>query len=398
MSWLLWVLAALFTTISVGLLLHPLLRRRKAEEDTPGTQDPAYDISIYRDQLAEIEQDKTRGVLTEAEAGAARLEVQRRLLAADRRRQDVSGRPKPARRRPVSAVAGVLVLLLVPLATVSLYLWLGQPATPSVPISSRGAEFARMAEMRDMTNQLRLRMAESPEDPRGWELLARAESELGDWEGAAQAYREAVARSPVASAELQSALGEAITAAAGGTVSPEAKAAFDQALLADPEDPRARYYQGLWLQQAGRVRDAIDIWMELAATTPRDAGWRPLLRQQIVSAAEQLGLPMAELKIPEGTAPSSDMPAAAAGVDDMSPEERQAFIRSMVEGLAARLEENPEDIDGWLRLVQARLVLGETEEALAALKRAEPLVQDLPQDDQRRMAVSEGLRLLGEGS
>ena len=141
----------------------------------------------------------------------------------------------------------------------SLYLWLGQPATPSVPISSRGAEFARMAEMRDMTNQLRLRMAESPEDPRGWELLARAESELGDWEGAAQAYREAVARSPVASAELQSALGEAITAAAGGTVSPEAKAAFDQALLADPEDPRARYYQGLWLQQAGRVRDVYTV-------------------------------------------------------------------------------------------------------------------------------------------
>ena len=181
-----------------------------------------------------------------------------------------------------------------------------------------------------------------------------------------------MSRSPSPSADLQSALGEAITAAGGGTVTPEAKTAFQRALEIDPQDPRARYYQGLWLQQAGQVREALDSWLELAASTPRDAGWRPLLRQQIVGAAEQLGLPIAELRIPEGTAPESDLPAAAAGVEDMSPEERQAFVRSMVEGLASRLEENPEDLDGWLRLVQARLVLGETEEALAALCRAEP--------------------------
>lgn len=399
MSWLLWALAAVLTTLSVGLLLHPLLRRRNRQEEAPEAQDAsAYDISIYRDQLAEIDQDQARGVLTEAEAGAARLEVQRRLLAADRRREQAVGRPKPLPRRRVSAAASLLILILVPLATVGLYLWLGQPETTSVPIASRGAEFERLAEMRAMTDQLRVRLADSPDDPRGWELLARAESELGDWQGAAEAYREALSRSPSPSADLQSALGEAITAAGGGTVTPEAKTAFQRALEIDPQDPRARYYQGLWLQQAGQVREALDSWLELAASTPRDAGWRPLLRQQIVGAAEQLGLPIAELRIPEGTAPESDLPAAAAGVEDMSPEERQAFVRSMVEGLASRLEENPEDLDGWLRLVQARLVLGETEEALAALRRAEPLVQDLPPDDQRRAAVEEGLRLLGEGS
>ena len=204
--------------------------------------------------------------------------------------------------------------------------------------------------------------------------------------------------SPTPGADLQSALGEAITAAGGGTVTPEAKAAFDQALAAEPQDPRANYYNGLWLRQSGRLREALDAWLELAATTPSDAGWRPLLRQQIASAAEQLGLSMAELQIPEGTQSRSDLPAAAAGVEDMSPEERQAFVRSMVEGLAARLKENPDDIDGWLRLVQARLVVGEMDQALEALREAEPLVQELPQDDQRRMAVEEGLRLLDEGS
>lgn len=395
MSWVLWILAALITTVSVGFLLHPLLRRRKratALEDTD-----AYDISIYRDQLAEIDKDQARGVLTVAEAGAARLEVQRRLLAADRRREEAGGRPLPPRNHRLTAAAGLSIVLLVPLGAVALYLWLGQPETPSMPLASRGAEFERVAEMREVTEQLRLRLTQQPDDPRGWELLGRATSELGDWENAAAAYREAVARAPAPSSDLQSALGEAITAAGGGTVTPEAKAAFEQALALDPEDPRARYYSGVWLQQSGRIREALDTWLELAETTPRDAGWRPLLRQQIIGAAEQLGLSVAELQIPQGTEPQATIPpAAAAGAEDMSAEEREAFIRSMVDGLALRLAEEPEDLDGWLRLVQARLVLGEIEEALAALRQATPLVQDLPAEDPRRQAVEEGLRLLSQ--
>jgi cytochrome c-type biogenesis protein CcmH len=82
---------------------------------------------------------------------------------------------------------------------------------------------------------------------------------------------------------------------------------------------------------------------------------------------------------------------------DMSPEERQAMIRGMVDGLAQRLEDEPEDIDGWLRLARAYAVLGERAEAIDALERAEPLVADLPADDPRRQAVEQGLQSLRGG-
>lgn len=403
MSWLFWAVAAVLTALSVGALLHPLLRRpaEAAKEAVPDDRE-AYDLYIYRDQLAEIDRDRARGVLNDREAEAARLEVQRRLLAADRRREgrDQANTADTApRRRTASRMAALAVVVLVPLGVLATYLSIGQPDLPSRPLSERSAEVEREREMHEMAADLQQRLAENPDDVRGWQLLGRARAEMGDWDAAAEAYQEAVARGGGDQAGLQSALGEALTAAAGGTVSPRAAAAFAAALEADPQEPRARYYTALALKQGGRVREALDLWLELAETTPRDAGWRPLLREQIVMAAEELGLPLAELSIPAGPEGSAGaMAEQEAAVEDMSPEEREAFIRSMVEGLATRLEQNPEDIDGWLRLVQARLVLGETDAALTALERAEPLVAELPEDDRRRQAVEEGLRLLGDGS
>lgn len=407
MTWLFWPLAALLTAACVGLLLRPLLRRAAA---APGTGEPGsdaetapperadYDIRVYSDQLREITRDRERGLLSATEAAAATLEVQRRLLAADRRRS-----PAPAARGPRrgARAAALAVTLLLPLGGLGLYLHLGAPDLPSLPLAERGAEFERVAEMRGLTEQLQRRLERDPEDARGWELLARSRAELGQWREAAEAYRQAVARGGAERAGLQSALGEAVTAAADGVVTPEARAAFDTALALDPGEPRARYYSALALQQAGRQREALDAWMALAADTPADAGWRPLLRQQIVGAAEALGLPITALRIPEGSAGTpgpGPSPEDLAAAEELSAEEREAYVRSMVEGLAARLEERPDDLDGWLRLVQARLVLGEPEAALAALRRAEPLVETLPEDDRRRRAVAEGLRLLGEGS
>ncbi|MDF2095574.1 c-type cytochrome biogenesis protein CcmI [Aquibaculum arenosum] len=403
MTWLFWAVAAVLTALSVGALLHPLLRRPAGAAGETAPEDrEAYDLHIYRDQLAEIDRDLARGVLTEREADAARLEVQRRLLAADRRR--VGGAVQAAgevtrRRSTASRMAALAVVVVVPLGALATYLSIGEPDLPSLPRAERSAEVEREGEMREMVADLQRRLAENPDDARGWQLLGRARAEMGDWEAAAEAYQEAVARGGAEEASLQSALGEALTAAAGGTVSPRAAAAFAAALEADPQEPRARYYTALALKQGGQVREALDLWLELAETTPRDAGWRPLLREQIVMAAEDLGLPLAELSIPAGPEPrGGPMAEQEAAVEDMSPEEREAFIRSMVEGLADRLEEDPDDIDGWLRLVQARLVLGETDAALAALERAEPLVAELPADDRRRQAVEEGLRLLGDGS
>jgi cytochrome c-type biogenesis protein CcmH len=87
-----------------------------------------------------------------------------------------------------------------------------------------------------------------------------------------------------------------------------------------------------------------------------------------------------------GLAPVSarDVVPGLAEIEDMTEEDRQAAIRSMVEGLAARLEAEPDDPEGWLRLAQARAVLGEPGAAREAYDRA---LEVLPPDDPRREAV-----------
>src|SRR6516225_6232913 len=72
----LWILAGLLSAGIVALLAIPFLRgRATAAGDHP-------DLAVYRDQLAELEREVGRGLLPETEAASARLEIQRRLLAA----------------------------------------------------------------------------------------------------------------------------------------------------------------------------------------------------------------------------------------------------------------------------------------------------------------------------
>ena len=68
----------------------------------------------------------------------------------------------------------------------------------------------------------------------------------------------------------------------------------------------------------------------------------------------------------EKIANSSAMPAG----------ERDAAIRSMVDGLAGRLESSPRDVEGWTRLMRSRVVLGEREVAAIAFRKALEIFKD----------------------
>jgi cytochrome c-type biogenesis protein CcmH len=139
--------------------------------------------------------------------------------------------------------------------------------------------------------------------------------------------------------------------------------------------------------QQGNLDEALADWVTLEAEAPADAPWRGAVAAQIEQAAAELGLDAAALPgrvalapPPEPAEPSldergpdeADMAAAA----DMTPEERDAFIRGMVANLAARLETTPDDLGGWLRLARAYGVLGETEKSQEAWARAAALAPD----------------------
>ena len=384
-----WIVAGALTALAVAGLLLPLLRRPRTE-----IARSAYDVAVYKDQLAEIDRDLARGEIGAEQAAAARTEIERRLLAVA---PGVEAPGDAGPQRP-SAQRGLAVVLAiaVPAAAAGIYLLLGVPGAPSRPFAERvttaDADTQGAPAMSQLAERLAERLAAAPDDRDGWILLARTYAELRRFDAAARTYGQAIEHG-FDEAEMHAAQGEALTAAAGGTVTPEARVAFAGALERGPNQSRARYYAGLAMAQDGAVREALDTWTTLLREAPAEAPWRAFVAEQVRRAASALGEappPEAAEVEPAETAPPmagtpgrADVEAAA----EMSEEERAAFIRSMVDRLAGRLEAQPDNLEGWLQLARAYDVLGETERAEEALARAETLTRDLPADAPERAAV-----------
>ena len=380
--------AALLTALAVVAVLIPLLRRHRRE---PSRAD--YDLTVYRDQLRELESDRARGLVSEEQIEAARTEIERRMLRAARAREAAQAAQAPG---PVDTgsrahrwrwAAAIVLGLCVPALAAGVYASLGSPGLPGRPFAETERPVeppAAAAAFSEPVERLAARLAANPDDLEGWLLLGRSYVVLQRYGEAADALRQAAALSG-GDPDVLGMLGEAIVWANDGVVVPEAAGIFRQVLDARPQDPAARFHMALARAQAGEVREAYDMWLALAADTPADALWRGDLEGLIRQAAEVLGVkpgsvpsepasaPRAPAVTEAPSGPTADDMAAAA---EMSPDERMDMIRSMVESLAERLEENPDDPEGWLRLARSYTVFGEPEKAIETLRRAVELAPD----------------------
>jgi cytochrome c-type biogenesis protein CcmH len=385
---LFWVFAALLTVGVLTLLLRPLLRPVAAEIDA-ATQSQR----VYADQIAEIERDTARGLLNSDQAKAAWSEIGRRLLA--------TGAAPTAVTQSASTTSPRLALgltLLLPAATLGLYLYLGQPGLPGQPLAQRQNAQAAPDHIVQAAASLAARLEQEPDNLEGWALLGGTYAAMSRHADAAEAYRRATVLRP-GDATLLGAYGEQLVLQAEGAVTPQAVSVFEAAVAADPGNARARYYLGAAREQAGDLQGAISAWVAILRDSPAGAPWVGPIQRRVTEAAESLGLdPATILPTPTAPAPAPSMAVAPSGAGSplgssgaaapllspeqmqamasMSPEERQQTIRSMVDGLSARLEESGGDVDGWLRLARARTVLGEKAAAEAALRRALTLDPD----------------------
>ena len=385
------------TTLAVALLLGPLILRGRAAQARD-----AYNLAVYRDQLAEIERDVERGVLSSDEAAAAKSEISRRILALA---------PAAASAAPGRAplVVATIAILALPFAAWTLYWDLGSPSLADQPFASRKAEDTRAAQnpnphvdMAEAVKKLTAHLEAHPDDLEGWLLLARSDLDLSRYADAVDAYRHAADLSGQ-KPEIVGDWGEAQVLAAGGTVTAEAKKAFETALADKESAPRSRYYLALAKLQAGDTKGALQDWVDLEADSPSDADWLPLLRQRIADAAKSAGIDPATLKTSSGaprrpppptpsTAPAAEAAPPAQGepgmpstaevnetakaTAGMSAQDRQAMIEGMVGKLAARLQQNPDDADGWTRLGRSYMVLNQPDRAVSAYDHAAKLRPD----------------------
>ena len=340
---MIWIVFAAMTAAVIAFLVLPVLRRR-AEDGSVDRN--AYDRAVFRDQLAELDRDLERGVIGPAEADAARNEISRRLIAAAERPQE--------QRAAVAPRLALLGVLLVPLVALPLYLKAGNPGLPGVPLAQRMAEAEAKGDYEALIVKVEQHLARNPDDLEGWKVLAPAYRRGFRLADAVEAHRNIVRLSPPDAPALAD-YAEAMVMAGQGIVSAEAHDLFGKALALDPKLPKARFFDALALKQEGKTEEAKAAFEAFLADTPGDAPWRPML--------------LAELQDMGARPPALDSDTMASA-QDMAPEDQQAMIRSMVDGLEERLAANPDDLEGWLRLIRSRAVLGEAGKAKAAYDKA----------------------------
>jgi cytochrome c-type biogenesis protein CcmH len=357
---MLWLVMALMTAAAIFSVLWPLARRKPLRAGS--------DVAVYRDQLDEIERDRASGLIAEREAEAARVEVARRLIAA----ADASAAAPAAGARFRRRAVALCALVLLPLGAAGLYLTLGSHGLPGQPQAARRGQPPEQRSIAELVGRVEAHLEANPEDGRGWEVLAPVYMRLGRFDDAVKARRN-VLRLLGANAEREADLGEALTGAANGIVTAEARQAFQRAVSLDAQDVRARYFLGLAAEQDGRPQEAAEAWRKLLAGAPADAAWLGLVRQSLARVDPDAA------KSPPG--PNLEDVEAAS---QLTPEQRVAMVRGMVDRLAERLKQDGSDVEGWLRLVRAYMVLGDKDKARAAGQDARRALASDP-DKLRRM-------------
>ncbi|MBR1275966.1 c-type cytochrome biogenesis protein CcmI [Bradyrhizobium sp. AUGA SZCCT0283] len=407
----LWLICTAMISAAAVLLSAPFIRRYERTRLAAAGQ-----IAVYRDQLREIETEAAQGLIDQAQAESAGLEIKRRIIAVNRA-EDTPDTWLAGSERKFALVA---VTSIVVFGSVALYAVIGspdlpsatpqaisqrpafatrsiatqglvQPSTTAAPEASRGAaqSSSTLPPVEEMIQRVQNRLQKNPQDADGWRLLGWSYFNIERFADAAKAYARAVELRPDF-AEYRSARGEALVRDAGDVVTTDARKEFEETLKSDPRNARARFFMGLAKEQDGDKDGAAADWQAVVAEADPSEPWLPDLRQrlktiradagEVAASKPKLSAEAMQELLRSSTSPVAP-PAEAAGArgpsaqdvrnaETMAPQDRSAMIRNMVDGLAARLEQSPRDAEGWIKLIRSRVVLGETEQAKASLQRA----------------------------
>ncbi|MDP7152483.1 MAG: c-type cytochrome biogenesis protein CcmI [Paracoccaceae bacterium] len=359
-----------------------------------GSVSPAHaTLAILNDQLSEVSRDEKRGLISANEARAASQEIKRRILAQGRYHTvPQSGK--------FGNIAIVIAALFVPISAATYYNYAGSPDIASVAFADRQEEIEERRRIEDLTRRLAEQLLADPNGGalEGWMLLGQTYARLGRRADAADAYEQASLKEG-ADSVVYSMLAEALIVAEQGVITPKAERAIDQAILLDPRNPAGTYYKALAFHQNGQGKMAYDMLVERLETADDFAPWMEtfVVRANIIAAevgAEPISLAQFAPMMAGGAPGPTREDVEAVG--EMSADEQNEFIRSMVARLADRLAEEPDDLDGWMRLGNAYKVLNEVDQAIDAYEKAQDLLEGTSSQDPRRAAVAQALSELGD--
>lgn len=361
-----WSIFAALTIISLALVLWPLWRAR----DPQSAKRAALEQVVYKDQLAELERDKKAGRIGETEAKSAYAEIARRLLNASKGENHLTR----------TAANNSLIVLVVSAIAIAgfgglLYARIGNPTLRDLPQETRLANAVKNRDMAAMMLMVERQVEQNPDNLRAWKVLAPALKRSGRFNDAANAYAR-IMQLDKPTIPLLVDYAESLILANNGNPPPRAIAALKAIVKRDPNHAIAKFYLAIALRQDGKNKEALAAFRELQASNPKNLRLQMAIQRQIIALG---GKP--DKKAP---GPDADQMRAAA---NMTPEQRREMIKGMVDRLATRLEENGDDLDGWLRLIRARVVMGDAKGAFAAVEKAKSQFKS----DANALARIEGL-------
>lgn len=380
----LWLIMTLMILLALALIAWPFWTGKRGKSGSSS--------DVYRAQLSEIEREETSGIVSANDARLARIEVQRRLIASTEDGKVLADNPMNASDRMTFLGVAALVLLGSGLiymnvgrpdlksAARSGSAWSSENAQLGLPSSQAAGQATpgNVNSVESMIQSLEQRLQKAPDDVEGWRMLGWPKFRTDDYSGARDAYAKAAELEPE-NPLILSVYGEAMISAQGGFVSDEARAILEKTLSLDPKDPRARFLLGLGKEQAGDAMGALDAWLALLEDGNPDEAWFGEVRERVVELSTSSGIDVSDRLPPAPAAQPGNSPTPTAGptpeqirdAQAMTPEARQAMIQNMVNGLDARLREDPNDLEGWIKLINSRRILGQDALAKSALADAQ---------------------------
>lgn len=279
-----WILIVLMIGGALLFIVPPLLGRKK--EQAPATARSELNITVYRDQLRELDAELAAGALNKEEYQSARSELEGRVLE-DSASEEAAAAPPVSNRKLAIAAA-----VAVPVLTVSLYLMLGKPAgldPQSVPVEPE--QQVTQEQIVAMVEKLAQKLKDKPDDAEGWVMLARSYLALRRFNEAADAYAHAVELMPN-NAQLLADYADILAVNNGRNMLGEPEKIIRQALQADPNNAKALALMGTAAYQHKDYKAAIEWWRKLLLNVPPDSQIAISIKANISQAEGLSGQPM----------------------------------------------------------------------------------------------------------
>ncbi len=376
----------IFAAIITMVVLWFVSRPANLKQERDFIDSASSDIEIYKNQLAELDSDLKRGLIDEESAGEARLELSRNILAAEKQiRKNASSRY----RSPTLKIVIIIAVLCVPVITIGVYSLLGQPGLESHPFNDLMLKNPQELTPEEKLVRTEALFARNPNDGRLADELATGYLVQGRFQDAVNTYVSALRLNGEAAPRLVG-YGMALTGFNGGTINDDAQKSFEKAAKLAPDDFYPRLFIAEALRQAGKTDEAIASLKEYLVHAPKDNVGRPRVEamiKELQNAKDKMQVsPPKEVENNGGL--KADGETFISGDNDI-----EGDITAMVKQLAARLEQQPDDLEGWKKLIHSWLVLKETKKALSALKEGQSKLSQDKAKELASYAKGEGLVL-----